>query len=178
MLKLPPDVSSVPGADNSGGHRRLQPEGASDRQHPVAHVHAGGIPQLHNWEIAVRLNFDYRQICLLINADHLGRVKGWFRIQLYLDLGRLLDHVIVRQYEAFFIDDNSGPQAPLRLRPLVRRIEKTVEEIMKRIGSPAPAWRLPFPINHLRCGDVHYRGFIPFDDRAKRVGQTDRVGKL
>ena len=141
-------------------------------------MHAAGIAQPDDRQFAIRFNFDYSQVRLFVHSDDLGRVKRRFRIQLHLNLGRLFDYVIIREYESLLVHDNAGAQASLCLRSLVGRVEEPVEEIVKWICTPAAILRLSLPVNDLRGGDIHHGRFIALYDRAEGTGQRDRVRKL
>ena len=87
-----------------------------------------------------------------------------------MNLGRLFDYVIIREYESLLVHDNAGAQASLCLRSLVGRVEEPVEEIVKRICTPATTLRLSLPVNDLRRGHIHYGRFIVLYDRAEGIG--------
>ena len=56
--------------DDSGGNRLVQTERRTDRQHPVADLRRIRIAERHCRQILRRVDLDYRDVSLLIDADH------------------------------------------------------------------------------------------------------------
>ena len=106
-----PTSAAIRRADDSRGHRGLQAKRAADGQHPIAHLHAVGIAQLHGRQLAVHVDLDDRQVGFLVLAHQLRRIQRGIAVQLHLNLRGLLDHVIIRQNEALLVHDHPGTQA-------------------------------------------------------------------
>src|SRR6266446_4580592 len=132
LMPCSADALAILGADDSGGNRRLQTKWAANRQNPVAHLHAVRVAKLGGRQILVGFNLDHRKVGVFIHANDLG---GVFRLriaaQLHLDLGGLLDHVIVGENVAALVHDDPGTEAALGLRrPILAAVKEAVEEIL------------------------------------------------
>ena len=102
------DAAAILRADNPRGHGGLQAKRAADSQHPIANLHAVGIPQLGYRQILVGIDLDHGNIRVFIQADDLGGVLVRIvAIQLHLNLRGLLDHVVVGQNVAALIDNDT-----------------------------------------------------------------------
>src|SRR5208283_2452798 len=177
-LKLPANISAILGADNSRRDGSVQAEGAADRQHPITHLHAIGIPKLGEGKFFGGINLDDRKVRGVIDAHNLGDVFGRVAAQLYLNLGGLVDNVIVREDVAALVDDHTGAEAALGLRlPVGASVKEMEKEILAGIVLIIRARAALLPaINHLRGGDIDDGGLNASHDAGKGVGRRDRIG--
>ena len=106
-LELLPDAAAVLGADDSGRNRGLQSERAADGQNPVAYLHTIRIAQLCSWQFFVGVDFNHGEIGVFIRAHQLGGVPRGLAVQLHLNLGGLLDDVIVGEDVAALVHDHA-----------------------------------------------------------------------
>ena len=145
----------------------MQAERAANGQHPVAHLHAIGIAQFRRRQIPTGVNLYNRQIRVLIDAHNLRRIFLGFVIQLHLNLGGLIHHVIVGQNISALVHDDARAQAAFRLGRRILpalSLEKAVKEILHRIvvlivirrGMP-PAAQGGLAVHHLGGGNIHDR---------------------
>src|SRR6266702_2299236 len=106
-LELLPESSAALCADDSRGHRGLQPEGAANRKHPVPDLHAVRISELGDGQFLVRIDLDHREVRVFIHTDDLSRVPRRVPIQLHLDFRGLFHNVVVGQDVPAFIHDHA-----------------------------------------------------------------------
>ena len=93
--------------DNASCHRAAKTKGIANGQHPVTNPQAVGITEFDSGEFNIlRVDFQHRNIGLLILAKHLGPER--------LIIGKndgdflgVLDHVIIRDDDALFINDEA-----------------------------------------------------------------------
>ena len=142
-------IRAILRADYARGNRSLQAERAAECQHPIAHLHAIRIPEPRDWQGAIWLDLDDREIGQLIRADHFRGVVPRVLIQRNFDLRGLIDDVVVRHDVALSINDHARTQATFRAISLIRSIKKVIEEILQVIAIPARAFL--GSSEHLRC---------------------------
>ena len=176
-LELMADVGAVFGADDSGGDGGIQAEGAADGENPIAHLHAIGIAELGDGEVVVGFNFDDGEVGIFVEADDARTVFGGIAVERDLNLGGLVDYVIVGEDEAFFVHDHAGAQAAFRVGAVVRRVKKAIEEIMEGIAELFVGILAAFGLfDYLRGGDIHDGGAELFGDGGEGVGEGDGIG--
>src|ERR1700739_759063 len=102
-----------------------------------------------------RFELQNGDVRLLVGSHNFCRVLRLITIQRDLHFGGLVDDVIICQDEALLVDDHTRSEAALRLRPLIRKIEETIEKVLKWLGlfiaRPRPhlgaaLWIGPFPV--------------------------------
>src|SRR6202041_1731882 len=174
-LKLVADVGTVFGADDSGRNGGVQSKGAAEGKNPVADLHAIGITKPGDREFMVRVNLNYRDICVFVDANYMGAVMRRIAVDGDLNFGGLVNHVVVGEDETFFVNDDSGAKASLGIFAAIGRIKKAVEEILEvalRVRLLAALGLL----DYLRGGDVYDRGANLFRDGREPIGERNRVG--
>ena len=134
-LKLVADVGAIFGADDSGGDGGVQAEGAAEGEDPVAHLHAVGIAELGDGKIVVGVDFDDREVGVLVDADDAGAVFGGIAVERDLNFGGLVNHVIVGEDETFFVHDHAGAKAAFGVGAVVGRVEEAIEEILEGVAE-------------------------------------------
>ncbi len=75
LMRRPADPGAILGADDSRGHRGLQPKRAADRQHPVTDPHAVRVSKLRDGQVFPGINLYYCQVGILIDAHYLRRIS-------------------------------------------------------------------------------------------------------
>ena len=90
----------------------VKTERITDRHHPLTDFKAIGVAKRYRWQILTRVNFDYRDIGLLILADHLGIVIFPVR-QSHGNLLSPVHDVVIREYGTVTVDDEYGTQTVL-----------------------------------------------------------------
>jgi hypothetical protein len=108
---------------------------------------------------------DHRQVRILVYANNFRGVLVRIAVQLHLNLGGLLDHVIVGQDVAALVDNYARAEATLRLRRcILASVEKPVEEVLHRVvlvtlrllrSAPPLGGRLA--LENLCSSNIHYR---------------------
>ena len=170
-------IRTVLGADDARGYRGVQSKRAPEREYPVSDLHSIGIPKLGNGQVVIGFDLDDREIGVLIEAHHAGAVMIGIAVQCDLNLGGLVNHVVVREDETLLIHDDARTQAALRIRRVVGRIKEAVEEILKWIVLPVRGFAAPFGLfDHLRCGDIDHRRTQALRDARKSARKADRIG--
>ena len=95
--------------DDAGGDRAAEAERIADRDHPFAEPQLVGIAELHRDQRLVRLEFQHRQIGLLVDADQLGLELAAV-VHDDVDLVGIRDDVIVGHDDARGVDDEAGAE--------------------------------------------------------------------
>ena len=164
------------GADDSGRDRGIQTEGAAKSQYPVPDLHAVGITKLGDRKFAISVDFDHREIGILVDAHYMRAVFPRIAVDSHLDFSSLVDHMVICEDETFVVHDDARSEAALGIRPVIRRIEKAIEKILERIvqmmGSLHAAFRL---LDHLGCRDIHDRRTDFLRNARKGTRQRDRI---
>src|SRR6267154_1492212 len=178
LLELMPcsaDVLAVFGADNPGSHGRLESKRAANGQHPIADLHAIGVAELRNGQLFIRFNFDHGEVGILIHAHNFSGVLLRAAAQLHLNLGGLLDHVIVGEDVAALVNDHAGAKAALGLRwTILAAVKETVEEVLHRVVliklllRRSGALLGALALQHLRGGDIDDCRLYATHDAGKR----------
>ena len=146
--------------DDAGGDGAAEAERIADRDHPFAEPQLVGIAELHRDQRLGRLEFQHRQIGLLVDADQLGLELAAV-VHDDVDLVGIGDDVIVGHDDARGIDDEAGAERVglVRLqiaalgtaRTAMAVLEEIVEELLERrarrqLRHRAPALgRRPWP---------------------------------
>ena len=194
-LKLLADITAILGANDACSDAALQEsKWIADSESPVTHLHGIGIAKLRVGQIVAHFNFQNRQIGLFVNPDDLGGVLCLVPIQCDLNLGGLIDDVIVRQNKTLLIDDHARAQAAFGRRAFVRKIEEAVEKVLERLlilvlavlvirrthlaTAIALPWRCaPFSmlLDHLRGRNIYDRRLHLFHDAGKGARQLHGI---
>src|SRR5271154_2813775 len=125
------------------------------------------------------VNPDDGEVGILIRSDDLGVVDGGVAGELDLDLGGVLDDVIVGEDQALFVNDNAGAEAALSHGALIGKLEEAVEEVAGVIALPLAALAIGMlalvrvTIDYLGGGDIHHCAGILLDDSGKTAGKLD-----
>src|SRR5437870_5542183 len=82
-------------------------ERAADGQNPVAYLHTIRIAQLCSRQFFVGVDFNHGEVGVFIRAHQLGGVPRGLAVQLHLNLGGLLDDVIVGEDVAALVHDHA-----------------------------------------------------------------------
>ncbi len=102
------------------------------------------LPSFATGRFVAGVNLDHREIGVFVDADHARVVVARIAVEAHLNLGGVVDHVVVREDEALLIDDHARTQAALGVRRVIGRIEEAVEEILEWVAAvitTAAAWR-------------------------------------
>ena len=180
-LKLVPNAAAVLGADDSRRHGGLQTKRAADSQHPVAHLHSIRISQPRRRQIFPRIDLQHREVGVFVHAHYFCGVASGFTVQLHLNLGGLVYHVVVREDVSALVHDDAGAQAALGLRrAFFLSIEKLVKEILHRIIWIVRLRPLAFRsrgmmFHHLRGSDVHHRRLHAIHNAGERIRSRNGI---
>ena len=71
-------------------------------------------------EFMVRVNLNYRDICVFVDANYMGAVMRRIAVNGDLNFGGLVDHMVVGEDETFFVNDDSGAKASLGVLAAIR----------------------------------------------------------
>src|ERR1700722_62032 len=94
----------------------------------------------------------------------------------HLNFCGLVDHVVIREDEALVIHDYARSEAALGIRAVIRRIEKAIEEILKRIVQMMRTLRAAFRLlDDLRGRDIHDSRAYFFRNARKGTRESDRI---
>ncbi len=183
-LELVPDAADTRAifrADDSRSDSSLQSERTANGQDPIANLHTVGVTELRRRKILVGFNLDHCQVGVFINADNFrGVLRLVAAAQLHLDLGGLLDDVIVGENVAALVDNHAGAEAALRLRrPVLAAVEEAVEKVLHRVVLIKLLLRAALlgglALQHLRGGDVDHRRLHAIYDGGKRSSGRNRI---
>ncbi len=157
--------------DDAGRHRAAEAERIADRDHPFAEPQLVGIAEFHRDQRLARLEFQHRQIGLLVDADHFGLELAAV-VHDDVDLVGIGDDVIVGHDDARGIDDEAGAErvglvrlqvAALAARTAAAVLEEVVEEFLERRARRQLRHRAPaiagaaLGFDGLRGRDVDHR---------------------
>src|SRR6185437_11183453 len=122
--------------NNSCCDGRLQPEGATDGQYPVADLHAFRVAKFRDRQCVIHFDLDNRKVRLLVGAYDRGVVlhAGRIILQSYADTIGLFDHVPVGDNVTFRIYDHARSERALFDWTGILVSEEFVEEVAERIG--------------------------------------------
>ena len=97
-------------------------------------MHAVGVAELCHGQFLVGINLDDREVSVLIHAHNLCGIARGVSIQLHLNLGGLLDNVIISEDVAALVHNHAGSEAAVRLgRPIGTAVKEAIEEILHGI---------------------------------------------
>src|SRR6266404_304549 len=178
LLKLPAYSTAIFRTDDSRSHGRVQAKRTANRQHPIADLHAIGIPQFCHRQFLGRVDLDHCQVRFFIHANDLRIVLGGFAIQLHLNLGGLVHNVVVGKNESLAINDHARTQAAFCSRgSILAAVKKAIEKVLHRIVRIVRLLivRLlrtalgggPSSFHNLRGGDIDDRRLHTIYDRRK-----------
>ena len=129
---------------------------------------AVGIAEFGDGQIVVGLNFDDGEIGFLVEADDAAIVFRGVAIESDLDFGSLVNYVIVRENESFFVHDHAGAEAAFGVGTIIGRIEETIEEVLEGIAEIFRFFAFAFGLfDYLGGGDVDDCGAEFFRDGGK-----------
>src|SRR6266704_1103878 len=172
-LELLADAAAVLGADDARRYRGLQPEGAANRQNPIANLHAVRIAQLRDGQLFVGVNLDHSQVRFFVHTHNLRGVSRGVGVQLHLNLCSLLDDVIVGEDVAALVHDDARAETAFGLRLwILATVEEAVEEVLHRIILVirlGTAFARLLALQHLRGGDIDHRGLDLVHDARKSI---------
>ena len=144
-------------ADNTGRNGGLQAERRTNRNHPIAHLHAVGIADLNRSQRLLGVDFQYRQIRLFIESDYPARGIRFFAGQPDFDAVGLLDDVIVRDDVAILVDDEAcsgalGAKGSLLTLALAKKVFATCQtglrcaafRVARILRAPSLSFRFAF----------------------------------
>ena len=97
-------------ANDTRRDSRIETERRTDRHSPVPYLDGVGVSDLRGHQILF-IDVDHREIGVGIGANHGGGIFGHIVVELHGDLGRFLDHVVVRQNVSVLIDHDAGTQS-------------------------------------------------------------------
>src|ERR1043166_1390900 len=107
-LRALPGNIALFGADDAGGHGRLEAERRTDCHGPIAYLNCIGIPDLRGYQILLAEDANHGEVRRLIDADYLGFILHRIVGEFHLDSVGLVDHVIVRQDVTVIVHHYSG----------------------------------------------------------------------
>src|SRR6516165_4775410 len=156
--------------DDAGRHRAAQAERIADGDHPFAEPQLVGIAEFHRHQRFRRLEFQHREVGLLVDADDL-RPDLAAVVEDDVDLVGVRNHVIVGHDDARGVDDEAGAEriGLVRLRIAAPRaagsatavLEEVVEEFLERRARRQLRRRAPalaeLGLDVLRGRDVDHR---------------------
>src|SRR5262249_30988204 len=151
------------GTHDAGGHRLLEAERIADRHHRLTHLDLRRIAERDRGQPG-RLDLQQRQVRLGITADHVGSELPAVR-ELDHDLRGVLDHVVVRDDVAGWVDDEARAHAA-NAAPGLLLLTVLLEELLERI---APEWAL-----HLNAAFDAPRAYVD-DRRLELLGELHPV---
>ena len=167
------DAAAPLGADNSHGHALAQPERLPHGQHHVADADFDESP---NGSTGRSFASIFRTaISVFESVPTTFALNSRLSSNVTRDIGRAVDHVIVRHNVAVRLDDHARAQALLRLPPAARRAavlllasEIVTEELAKeRIHRKRRHLRAAVTADHLRRRNIHHRRQIAIDNGSK-----------
>src|SRR5262245_55766771 len=123
------DVAAA-GRDDAGRHRAAEAEGIADRQYPIADPGAVGIAKGYIGQGRRRADLEQGQVRLLVGADDLRRIVLAVG-QRDLDVGRVIDHVVVGYDVARRIDDEARAEGGHILALVALSLPEMLEELLE-----------------------------------------------
>src|SRR5581483_7831312 len=93
-LELAANATAVLRADDAGRNGGLKSKGTANRENPITDLHAIGIAELGGGEISAGVNFNDGEVGIFVRSDNLRDVLVGVSVELDLNLGGLLNHVI------------------------------------------------------------------------------------
>src|ERR1700730_5531037 len=95
----------------------------------------------------------------------------------HLNFCGLVDHVVIREDEALVIHDYARSEDALGIRAVIRRSEKEIEEILKRVVQMMRTLRAAFRLlDHLRGGDIYDGRAYFFRNARKGTRRSEGIG--
>ena len=185
VLTLGDAWSTSLGADDAGGDREFQSEGAADGEHPIADLHRVAVAEAQGLQPTGSFDSHNRHVGLRVALDLSGNELAAV-VQLNDHFLSVLHHVVVGQDDSALVDDRSGSHALGAARIGATGailLVATTEEVAESLGhlgmlvEELLGFLASYLGTSLLLGSQHdNRRQNPFGDRAEDIRQFGDCG--